>query len=225
MQPLLSQHPLIVYVDVKSPYAYLAIEPTLALAAALGIAIDWRPLTLNIGSYLGTAKTNAEGRVTEQNRSKKQWHAVRYAYMDAKRYARMRGISLYGTQKIWDSSLAGIGILWAAAQGQDAVARYLRAVYPPFWQRALNIEDVSVIRATLEHADVDVSGFEAYALGAGRALHDELQVQLHPAGIYGVPTYVADGEILFGREHLPAVRWLLTGRQGTAPDTAYESAP
>ncbi len=32
---------LAVYIDMKSPYAFIAIEPTRAMAASLGVAIDW----------------------------------------------------------------------------------------------------------------------------------------------------------------------------------------
>jgi len=106
IDPLHSSAPLIVYVDVKSPYAYLAIEPTIQLGRDLSITIDWRPLTLDIPSYLGSARTDSSGKVVESKRSPAQWNAVRYAYRDAKRYARLRGITLYGTQKIWDSSHA-----------------------------------------------------------------------------------------------------------------------
>ena len=42
LEPLASKSPLIVYVDYKSPYAYLAMEPTYALEDELGIEIDWR---------------------------------------------------------------------------------------------------------------------------------------------------------------------------------------
>ena len=222
IDPLHSNAPLIVYVDVKSPYAYLAIEPTIALGHELGIAIDWRPLTLNIPSYLGSARTDNSGKVIESKRSPAQWNAVRYAYRDAKRYARLRGITLYGTQKIWDSSLAGIGLLWARLQGQAAAERYLNAVYPPFWRRELDIEQTSVIAETLVAANVEVHGFDDYAHGEGRLVHDRLQDTLHPGGIFGVPTYLVAGDCFFGREHLPAVRWLLTGKPGAAPDIAYD---
>ena len=54
--PLASDAPLIVYLDFKSPYAFLSVEPTRDIAKDLGIAVDWRPLTLDIPSYLGSAK-------------------------------------------------------------------------------------------------------------------------------------------------------------------------
>ena len=68
----------------------------------------------------------------------------------------------------------------------------------------------------------DGEGFRTYLGGEGRREHDDLQAQLHGAGLFGVPTYVVDGEVLFGREHLPAVRWMLGGREGPAPDIAYD---
>lgn len=221
IEPLTSDAPLIVYLDVKSPYAYLAVEPTIALGKELGIPIDWRPLTLNIPSYLGSARTDASGKVIQSERTPAQWNAVRYAYRDAKRYARLRGITLYGTQKIWDSSLAGIALLWARQHGEAAAVAWLRAVYPPFWRRELDIEDVGVIEATLQIAGITTEGFTAWLNEEGRIEHDSLQAALHPTGIFGVPTFIVAGDRFFGREHLSAVRWLLNGRQGPAPEVAY----
>ena len=41
MKVLQSDAPLIVYVDVKSPYAFVAIRPTLALEVELGMKFDF----------------------------------------------------------------------------------------------------------------------------------------------------------------------------------------
>lgn len=221
MHPLRSEAPLIVYLDFKSPYAYLAKDPTRQLEQDYGIAIDWRPLTLNIPSYLGSAKVNDAGKVVEENRTPRQWQGVRHAYMDAKRYARLKDIVLYGPKKIWDSSLAGIGMLWTRTD-RNVQQRYMDLVYERFWRRELDIEDAQVIAAAVAEAGGDDAGYLAYLAGEGRQRHDELQAELHPAGIFGVPTYVIDGEIFFGREHLPMVRWLLGGREGPAPDVAYD---
>ena len=53
---LRGNHPLAVYLDLKSPYAYLAVELTRAMAEKLGDPIHWRGHTLDIQSYLGFAK-------------------------------------------------------------------------------------------------------------------------------------------------------------------------
>lgn len=220
MHPLESNAPLIVYIDVKSPYAFIALKPTLALEAELGVAFDWRPLTLNIPSYLGSAEKKKGKVVASEGRSAGTWNLVRYAYRDTRRYAEQQGYVLKGTEKIWDSSIANIGILWTVENARHRLPAYLDAVYPPFWRRELDIEDVSVVEGCLQKAGVPVEGFADYQAKAGRALHDDLQAAFHPNGIYGVPTYVFDGHILFGREHLPYIRWYLTGRNGPAPDIA-----
>ena len=220
LNALESDAALIVYVDLKSPYAFIAIQPTLALESELGLQFDWRPLTLDIPSYLGSAKKKA-GKVVESNRSAEQWGGVKYAYRDARRYAERQGYILKGTEKIWDSSIINIAILWVARRAREKLPTFFEAAFPPFWRRELDIEDVTVVKRVIESAGVSSVGFEAYQAGDGRTLHDQLQAQLHPAGIYGVPTYVFGDHILFGREHLPYVRWYLSGQQGPAPDIAY----
>lgn len=218
--PWRSEQPLIVYMDIKSPYAFIAKDPTYAMAEALGIRIDWRPLTLNIPSYLGSAKLDKKGKVESSERTPEQWAKVKYAYRDARRYAGELGYALRGTEKIWDTTLAHIGFWWAKEQGDGVLKAYLDHVYPRFWVRDFDAEDLSVVTAALQTAGADTAGFEDYANGAGRRFHDLSQQAVFEAGIFGVPGYVLEGEYFFGREHLPTVRWMLGGRQGPAPDVA-----
>ena len=220
-KPLASSAPLILYIDYKSPYAYLAIEPTYALEDELGIEVDWRPFTLDIPSYLGSARLSKEGKVVENDRTPGQWTKVKYAYHDVRRYGARRGIIVRGTVKVWDSSLAGIGMLWARDQDRAVLRAYSGLVYERFWKRELDLEDTGVIERVLDEAGARTAGFHEYAAGEGRALHDSIQRKAFDAGIFGVPTYVVGGEIFFGREHLPRIRWMLTGRNGAPPDIVY----
>jgi 2-hydroxychromene-2-carboxylate isomerase len=214
---------LAVYIDMKSPYAYLAIEPTRAMAEAVGVAIDWRPFTLDIPSYLGSAKLDRKGEVAKSQRSAQQWTGVRYAYMDARRYANLTGKTVRGTVKIWNSSLAGIAMLWAKRQGAGMFDRFLDAAYPPFWQRELDIEDVAVLEGVLREIGAETQGFRGWAESAGRAEHDALNEAAFDAGVFGVPSYLVGDEMWFGREHLPRVAWLLGGQRGEAPGVANRS--
>ena len=212
---------LAVYIDLKSPYAFIAIRPTRAMAARVGVEIDWRPFTLDIPSYLGSAKLDKRGKVAQQNRTATQWSGVRYAYRDARRYAALQNYTLRGTEKIWDSSQAGIAMLFAKRHGRlDA---FLDVAYPPFWRRELDIDDVAVLEASLEQAGVDAAGFRTFLAGEGRAEHDRINEAAFDAGVFGVPTYLVDDELWFGREHLPRVEWCLQGRPGPAPDVANRS--
>ncbi|UTW54370.1 DsbA family protein [Kordiimonas sp. SCSIO 12610] len=211
--------------DIKSPYAFVAYRQILALEKKLGLEFDWRPLTLDIPSYLGSAEKKDGQVISSKARSQHTWNMIKYSYHDARRYAERQGLVLKGTEKIWDSSIVNIGILWAAQKNRKNLSQYFEAVYPAFWRRELNIENTNVVMECLEQAGVNSDGFEDYQADEGREIHDRLSEHFHNNGIYGVPTFVLDGEVLFGREHIPYIRWMLSGCKGEMPDIAYEIAP
>jgi 2-hydroxychromene-2-carboxylate isomerase len=195
-----------VYTDYKSPYAYLAKDLIYDMAEACGARLDWLPYTLDIPSYLGSATLDAEGKVVASQRDPHQWRKVRYAYMDCRRQANRRGLTILGTRKIWDSSLASIGLLWAKQQGDDVLRAYSDRVFERFWRRELDIEDAAVVEAVLGEAGARTAGFAAYLAGPGRAEHDQIRAAAEEAGVFGVPSLVLDGELYWGREHIEDVR-------------------
>jgi 2-hydroxychromene-2-carboxylate isomerase len=216
---------LTVYIDFKSPYAYLAVEPTRRMARELGIQVNWLPFVLDIPSYLGSARLDNSGEVAEASRSKEQWSGVKYAYYDCRRYANLRGMTIRGTVKIWDTNLAAIGMLWARGQGDEILQRYIDGVYVPFWKRELDVENISVVERVLGDAGAVVNGFKTFAQGEGADKNQLMQQEAFGRGIFGVPTYVLGDDIYFGREHLPRIRWQLGGEHGAAPDVGYELLP
>ena len=198
-----------VYTDYKSPYAYLAKDLIYALERDFAVAIDWLPYTLDIPSYLGSARLGEGGDVVEQVRNAHQWRRVRYSYMDCRRQARKRGLVIRGTQKIWDSSLAAIGMMWARRQGAAIFRAYHDRVFERFWRRELDIEDAAVITAVLEEAGAGVDGFADFLAREGRHEHDRIRAGAEEKGVFGVPTLVVDGELFWGREHLADIREML----------------
>jgi 2-hydroxychromene-2-carboxylate isomerase len=197
---------LIAYTDYKSPYAYLAHELIYRLAEETGATLDWRPYTLDIPSYLGSAELGPDGAVIGGQRDPHQWRKVRYAYADCRRQANKRGLTILGTRKIWDSSLAAIGMLWAKDQGEAVLRAYSATVFERFWRRELDIEDLAVVKAVLTEAGAVTAGFGAYAAGPGRVLHDTIRAEAEAAGVFGVPSLMLNGELWWGREHLDDVR-------------------
>ena len=71
-----------VYSDYKSPYAYLAKDLAYELERDFPVRVDWLPYTLDIPSFLGSARIDDDGRVIEEQRNAHQWRRVRYSYMD-----------------------------------------------------------------------------------------------------------------------------------------------
>src|SRR6516162_8931589 len=143
------------YIDYKSPYAYLAKDLAYELERDFPVRVDWLPYVLDIPSFLGSARVDDSGRVIEEARNAHQWRRVRYSYMDCRRQARKRGLVIRGPQKIWDSTLAAAGMLYAQRAGDAVFRGYHDAVFERFWKRALDIEDVAIIAAVLTEAGAD----------------------------------------------------------------------
>jgi 2-hydroxychromene-2-carboxylate isomerase len=183
-----------VYSDYKSPYAYLAKDPISALAHELGAELRWQPYVLEIPEFLGTV----------ESRNAHQWRRVRYSYMDARRLANRRGLIVRGPRKIFDSALASIGMLYAQRRG--VFPRYNDIVFERFWKRELDIEDRRAIEVVLEEAGAESGGFAEFAQGEGRLELERVCREAEALGIFGVPTFVVDGEIFWGGDRLWMVR-------------------
>jgi 2-hydroxychromene-2-carboxylate isomerase len=197
-----------VYTDYKSPYAYLAKDLAYELERDYPVRLEILPYVLDIPSFLGSARVDADGTVLEQNRNAHQWRRVKYSYMDCRRAARKRGLTIRGPQKIWDSALAAAGMLYAQRAGDAVFRRYHDLVFARFWQRELDIEDVAVLAAVLSEAGADGAGFAAYA-DEGRAEAAAIGRAAEAQGVFGVPSFVLNGELFWGREHLPEIREML----------------
>jgi 2-hydroxychromene-2-carboxylate isomerase len=110
--------------------------------------------------------------------------------------------------------------------------RYVDSIYEPFWRRELDVEDISAIVNILKEISAPIDGFLKYAQGEGASKNAELQESAFNAGVYGVPTFILPNESIvdpqhekfFGRENLPRISWLLSGRQGLPPDVGYQVA-
>src|SRR3954452_13478114 len=129
-----------IYIDYKSPYAYLAVGPALSLENEYDLRLEWLPYVLEIPLYLGSVEA----------RNEHQWRRVRYSYMDARRLANRRGLVVRGPQKIFDSSLVAVAMLFAQRHG--CFRRYNDLVFERFWKRELDIEDRRAIQAVLQES-------------------------------------------------------------------------
>lgn len=198
------------YFDYKSPYAYLAQEETFRLQEEFDVEVDFLPYTLDIPSYLGSAEVDDTGRVLQETRNAHQWRRVKYSYMDCRREATRRGLTVRGPRHIFDSSIAHIGMLYAKRQGD--FRPYHNTVYERFWKRELDIENPEIIQRVLEEVGYKTSDFFAYVNGAGRQEHDRLRQEAEAQGVFGVPSYLVNGELFWGAERIPRVRERLTPR-------------
>jgi 2-hydroxychromene-2-carboxylate isomerase len=205
----MAQPTIKIYSDYKSPYAFLAKDLIYELERETGTRLEWLPYTLDIPAYLGSAKVDADGTVVEETRNAHQWRRVKYSYMDCRREANRRGLTIRGPRKIFDSSLANIGMLYAQSRG--VFRAYHDRVFERFWKRELDIGSPAALAAVLSECGADGAGFAAFAEAEGRGLLQDIRNEAEAKGVFGVPSFLLeDGDLYWGREHLGPIRELLT---------------
>ena len=200
------------YFDYKSPYAYLAQESAWALAEETEVTVEFLPYTLQIPKYLGNAELDAAGQDKVGTRNDHQWRRVKYSYMDCRREANRRGLTIRGPKKIFDSSLAHIAFLYVRGHGNWRA--YHNAVFEKFWRRELDIENIDALCALLGDHGFDTARFANYAKTEGHKRYLQIINDAEEKGIFGVPSYLYNGELYWGQERLPRVREKLGLAQG-----------
>ena len=189
--------------DFTSVDCWLAFAPTCRLADELDVPVNWLPMCV-------PAKVVPEAKTDE---SVAERHArVRAEYMASEnaRYAERLGVPLQRSGAGVDSSLAAAACIRATEQGVGR--EFVERVFSGFWEARLDIEDAGAVTGLLE--DLDAPGFD---LDDGAARLGKLREELEERGVFGIPTYLAEGQMFMGRQHLPMIRWLLTGQSGPGP--------
>ena len=189
--------------DYASTASLLAFNPTCALADELGAPIDWLPFPTGV-------RPAPEPRAAETASERHARVRAEYVARDAARYAGLQGIDIRRDAAGVDSSLACAGCLWAKRHGRAEA--YSRRVLFAFWAGRLDIEERGAVEGVL--AEVGAPGFAGFDGAAELAAH---RADMEERGVFNVPTYLAAGQLFVGRQHLPMIRWLLTGSDGPGP--------
>ena len=179
-----------VYTDYKSPYAYVANKPMFELEAKYDVELEWLPYTLRIAEYLGSV----------DDRSPHYWRKVRYAYMDARRYANEQGLILRGPKRIYDATLASAGMLFAQRQG--FFREYHDLVFELFWTHQLDLDVLPEMMAVIERLGGSAADYEAYATTTAPAEIDQITTDAEALGVFGVPAMLLNGELFWGGDRI-----------------------
>lgn len=188
------------WLDLRSPYSFLAKDPAYALEKEFGATVRLRPFSLEIAGALNLDDPAAVQRGLRR---------IKYLYADARRFANPRGITLLGPKKIFDQKLIHLAWLYADRAGKGRMLVDL--AYPRFFKRELDYEDKDAIDALLKEAGVDPTGFNDFVAGEGPTLLAGHQLAAEAAGVFAVPTFVVDGELFWGQDRIDFVRAKLAG--------------
>ncbi len=182
------------YSDYKSPFAYLAFDPAFALEERYAVRVRWIPFQLRI-------KGKGE-------RSLYSEYKTRYSYLDARRWAQARGLVIRGTKKVYDTTPALIGGLFAEQHGR--LLDYSRRVYELFWRQELEADQPDAIAAVIAALGLSADHYREYLSGEGARAYQQAQEEAAADHVFGVPLFLFEGEPFWGHDRLPLLEQRLT---------------
>src|SRR5215469_5471851 len=163
------------YSDFKSPYAFLAFDPAFALETKYRVTIKWKPFQLRL-------KGKGE-------RSQYSEYKVRYSYLDARRWANMRGgMVLCGPLKIYDTRPALIGGLFARKHSK--FMEYSRFVFEAFFKRELEVDEPHAVAKVIVDLGMNGVEFHEYLCGEGAQKYEASLEESVGDQIFGVPIFI-----------------------------------
>ena len=183
------------WIDLRSPYSFLAMEPAYDLERDFEVELRLRPFALDIAGAVNLSDPEAIARGMRK---------IKYLYLDARRFANQRGITLLGPKKIFDQTL--VHLAWLYADRSNHGRALINLAYPRFFKREVDYEDRAAVMGLLTDAGVDTAGFDAFAEGEGPAELRRHQQEAEQQGVFAVPTFVVDGELFWGQDRIDFVR-------------------
>ena len=183
------------YSDFKSPYAFLAFDPAFALETKYRVRLKLKPFQLRL-------KGKGE-------RSQYSEYKVKYSYMDARRWANMRGgLMIRGPLKIFDTTPALIGGLYAEKHGK--LREYGNKVFELFFKRELPADEPEAIAPVIESIGLSARGYCAYLASDGRAEYEQAQDDAVTDQVFGVPMFFFEQEPFWGYDRMGLLEHGLT---------------
>ncbi|MCB9760534.1 MAG: 2-hydroxychromene-2-carboxylate isomerase [Alphaproteobacteria bacterium] len=172
------------YVDVASPYTYLATTQVASLAERTGAAVRWRPFLLG-GVFKATGNTPP---ATLPARA-------RYMLQDLYRWAADYGVPFNFPAAFPVNSLTAMRAL--TSLDADALPQATARMMTAYWVEGRDPSDPAVI--------ADVLGADALAAAADPAVKAALRAHTDRAierGAFGAPTFFVGDQMFFGNDRL-----------------------
>ncbi len=187
-----------VFIDLRSPYSYLAIAPARALAERSGITFNWWPFITDFQSAYG-------GEVDQ--RAPRNVAKLKYLYMDCRRLAQQQGLTIRATTKLWDATLASQAFLFA--KSKDRLWAWCDPLLAAFWRREFDLESATALEAAIAAAGLNGDEWQAYAAAHGADDLAAATAHAEQLGVFGAPSFVWRNELFWGGDRLPLLEMAL----------------
>ena len=187
------------YTDLRSPYTFVAKAEVYRWEEDFGVAVDWWPYTTPLEEAFGPA----------EGRNERQLRKIRYTYRNVRRLGAAQGLTIRGTKRIFDPTPAHVGLLQAR---DDGIFRAFHDLaFERVFRRELDPDDPAHVRAALAEVGGDVAAWSR-RLRNGAAELEAIDRRAEAQGVFGVPSFILDGELFWGTDTLAQIRQKLAER-------------
>lgn len=185
------------YFDFISPYGYLAATQIEALAARHGRVVVWRPF------LVGVTVTKIMGMKPLMETPLKR----DYLRIDKPRMARLLGVPLTQPDMTGVNSVRASRAFLALAQHDPALARrFAWRILQRLWVQGQDITSAQAVAQEAQAVGADVPALLAEIESPpGKQRLNAAVDEAVQAGVFGSPTFVVDGEPIWGVDRL----WML----------------
>jgi len=198
------------YLDLVSPYTWLALMRAEEFGRKHGVHWDLRPVVyaalLDAHGLVGPVETEAKRR---------------YTFEDVARCARRQGVALKGPPAHPFRSVEALRTLLLFREGPEALA-LARALADACWGKGRDLTDLGVLEETVAAVGLPAQDLATHLNEP--AVKEALRTQTSEAialGVFGVPSFVLEGEIFWGHDRMDHLAERLSGE---LPDTRTAAA-
>jgi 2-hydroxychromene-2-carboxylate isomerase len=179
------------FIDLRSPYSYLALRQARDLEQRSGVRFDWWPYITDFQSAYG-------GEVSE--RSPRDVAKLKYLYMDCRRLAQLQGLTIRSTTKLWDAALASKALLFA--RSKQRLWEFCDPLLAAFWRRGFDLESPVQVEAALVDAGLRAADWRSYLKDRAQSDFAMAQSRAEALGVFGAPSFVCQGELFWGGDRM-----------------------
>jgi 2-hydroxychromene-2-carboxylate isomerase len=185
------------FFDFGSPYSYMANTQLPAIAEQAGATIIYSPVgILRLMELAGNRPTTLECK-----------NKRRYAAADLSRWAKLYGVPMGRNPYLKDMKLEPLLQGALAADAMGLAGRYVSAVFKGIYADALDLGDSVMFAQVLTDAGLDgqaiLAARDSAELASDLAKRTENAVE---RGLFGVPSFILDGQLYFGNDRLQFVK-------------------
>ncbi|MBV7454104.1 DsbA family protein [Acidovorax sp. sif1233] len=179
------------FIDLRSPYSYLALRQARDLEQRSGLRFDWWPYITDFQSAYG-------GEVSD--RSPRDVAKLKYLYMDCRRLAQLQGLTIRATTKLWDATLASQALLFA--RSRQRLWEFCDPLLAAFWRREFDLESPVQVEAALVAAGLSAGDWQGYLQRDAQSDFAMASQRAQALGVFGAPSFVCQGELFWGGDRM-----------------------